>query len=57
MGFEKAKRFLVRYIDGEDEGCIEKDTLEEALRTKQFLINEEECEYVELYDTAEDRFY
>lgn len=57
MGFDKTKRFLVRYIDGCDEGCIEKDTLEEALETKQFLIDEEECEFVELYDTVKDRFY
>lgn len=56
MGFEKTKRFLVRYIDGCDEGCIEKDTLEEALRTKQFLIDEEECEFVEVYDTIKNRF-
>ena len=56
MGFEKTKRFLVRYIDGCDEGCIEKDTLEEALETKQFLIDEE-CEFVALYDTVKDKFY
>lgn len=57
MGFEKAKRFLVRYIDECGEECIEKDTLEEALETKQFLIDEYELEFVELYDTVEDRFY
>lgn len=56
MGFEKTKRFLVRYNDGQDDGCIEKDTLEEALRTKQLLIDEEECEFVEVYDTVKNRF-
>ena len=56
MGFEKAKRFLVRYIDECEEGCIEKDTLEEALKTKQFLIDEYELEFVEVYDTVKDIF-
>lgn len=39
-----------------EDGYKEFDTQEEAIEYRQFLVEDEGCEDVEIYDSVEDKF-
>lgn len=45
-----------RYVVRSEEEILECDTIEQAMADKEYLIDVLGSDYVEIYDTVEDRF-